>query len=236
MSKLTRSNKILKKSLLQLNTSIYSTQYCLGCIIAPMLFAKGKRALLIDESQKRAFVFANNQNEAYFSIMLLTELITVIGEMKKQGVIIDAEIKQTDLELFYSTEVNELMDDSIPGRYKTTNGGVLEYSSKPQLKEDDILLTGYVIPSQLFAPLKETLLSISFPTPHYSDYINHGFCTEDAFRTKRAFRVSWFAIIVAILIGVLSPFGSILLGNLFGHMTLDNGQFQKLITVIRDND
>lgn len=208
----------------------------MGSVVAPVLFMKGRRALLLDEDKKCAVVFAPNQADANFTILLLTEFIAILKRMKEQGVILDADHKKSDLELLYSVPENELVSESVPGLYSATDDVELQYGSNPHLIDDGITLAGFPIPSQLFTPLKEVLLTVSFPTPGYKDYLNHGFMTEDTFRAKRSLRVSWIAVIVAILIGVLSPFGAVLLGNKWGYTTLETNQFQKIIRIMQGDD
>ena len=236
MGILTKSRRIIKESLLKLDSTVFFNQECLGCVVAPVLFQKGKRALLIDDEKKSAIVFAVNQNEANNSIMLLTELIAYVKVIKRNGLVLDVDTKHSDLEFFYSIPNNELFAQSVPGFFETGDGCILEYSDTCQIKDDGVILTGYSIPTQLFSALKDTLLSVSFPTPEYSDYLNHNFNTIESFHTKRALKISWFAIAVAILIGVLSPLFSVFIGNRFGYTVLKTEQFQELIQIIRDND
>ena len=230
------SRIILKKALLNLNTTVYSTHLCLGSVVAPVIFSKGKRALLIDEEKKAAIVLAHDQEEANFTILILTELIAIVKDLKQRGLILDVDSKTTEFELFYSLHENELFPRSVPQEYRTSDDCSLVYSGTAKLTDGDVTLIGFPVPNQLYDYLKMTLLSVSFPTPDYSDYINHDFSTVESYRTKRALRISWIAIIVAILIGLLTPIVSVFLGNQWGHTVLKTEQFQEIIQAIRDND
>lgn len=221
---------------MSLDSSIFSTQRCLGSVVSPVLFMKGGRALLLDEDKKTAVVFAKNQAEANYSVLLLTEFIALLTKMKAQGVILDVDCKKSDLELFYSIPQNELMRNSVPDVFSASDDVELHYNSNPHLIDGSITLVGFPIPSQLFTPLREILLTVSFPTPGYKDYLKHGFMPEEAYRAKKALHVSRIAVIVAILIGVLSPFGAVMLGNKWGYTTLETNQFQKIIRVLQSND
>ena len=227
---------IIKKSLLQLDSSIFSTQLCLGCVVSPILFAGGKRALMINKERECAIVFSRSQEEADYSIMLLTQLIAIINEIKKQGLLLGVGYKKTDLEFFYSSSQNELIAQSVPGRYCSSTGCILECLDTPLLKDEDIILKGYSLPPQLFEPLSEALLSVFFPTPDYKVYLTRDFCTVEEYRAKRALRVSWVAIIVAILIGISSPFFAVFWGNRYGQTELKVEQYQGLLKEIRNND
>lgn len=236
MGNLSIGKGILKKSLLKLDRSIYSTQLCLGCVVSPVLFASGERALMINKEMGCAVVFSRSQEEADYSIMLLTQLISIIKEIKTQGLLLNVGFKKTDLELFYSSPQNELKAQSVPGRYYSSSGCILECADAPLLKDEDRVLMGFNLPPQLFKPLSEDLLSVFFPTPDYKAYLTRDFCSVEEYRAKRALRISWFAIVVAILIGISSPFFAVILGNRFGQTELKEEQYKGLLKEIRNND
>lgn len=233
---LSKTKKILKESLLRLDSSVFSTRLCLGFVLAPTLFVKGERALLIDVTNDRAVVFATNKKEADYSIMVLTELIALVKSMKQNGLLLAVDYKKTDLELLYSASCNDLQSGSIPNTYSTSDGCELVCSPDLQLKDGAISLSGFSLPTQLFPFIKETLLAVFFPTPDLIDYLNRGFCSPEFYQTKRALRVSRISVIVAFLIGVLSPFAAVFLGNKWGHSTIESKQFNEIICSIRDND
>ena len=95
-------------------------------------------------------------------------------------------------------------------------------------------MLSFELPEQLFNPLSQYLFSIIYPTNDLDRYVSYGFMEEEEYRTRKALKNSRIAIIVAILIGVISPFASVLIANHYGKTTLDETQLSLIINSIGD--
>lgn len=204
-------------------------------LVCPILFPRHKNALFVDFTNNKGFIFAPSRSEASSSFKLMSALISVMSNLERDGLIyVSNYTEQSGVSLAYGESI-VLDSQPLPSRYESKNDGVIideESATSFSLRDGDSVMCSYELPKQLFLPLSRYLFSIIFPTNELDKYVSLGFMTEDKYHTKKALRISRVAIVIALLIGILTPIVSVIISNYWGVTTLNEEQLALIINAI----
>ena len=227
----------IKKVLKSLTQFSFGTNTIFMRIVSPIFFPRSQSALFVDFINNKAFVLAPAIDEATVAIKLIIALISVMSKLEEKCLIyVSDKSFHSDCSIVYGDKI-VLDSHPLPSRYESKDDNIVldqESSTRYTLKDGDCSMLSFELPEQLFNPLSQYLFSIIYPTNDLDRYVSYGFMEEEEYRTRKALKNSRIAIIVAILIGVISPFASVLIANHYGKTTLDETQLSLIINSIGD--
>lgn len=168
----------------------------------------------------------------------LTELLSVLRELEENHLIYTFPQELPDSYVLY---YEGKQDDRRMQQVSHISIGpslILQRNSNGDYdicKDGRPILTGKELPSIVFNDLKHFFSAIVFPTAGLRQYIKNGYTSFEFYLARRANRISQWAIFIAFLAFVGSPFLSVYISNKCGISTLNKEQYDELIQSIQIN-
>ncbi len=214
----------------------------LGELLSRIYFKKDQYALLLDETKQTVEVLIaikkNNQDNVAGFFYLLTELLSILRELEENNLIYTFPQELTDSYVLY---YEDKQDDRKMQQVSQISIGpslILQLNSNGHhdiCKDGRPILNGNELPPIVLNDLKHFFSAIVFPTAGLQQYIKNGYTSFEFYLAKRANRISQWAIFIAFLAFVVSPFLSVCISNKFGISTLNKEQYDELIQSIQIN-
>ncbi|MBO5631535.1 MAG: hypothetical protein J5965_20900 [Aeriscardovia sp.] len=204
----------------------------LGIQYGSTLFPERKRAVVKEaDCYYLLLPEGSNKNEEF---ALLTELFSYLRYMEENHIVyVRHSERPVDVLLDGYRDKNL---NSAAGEYDLGNGCSLktEDGTPKILCSDNTTLQSDLDITSLAADIEHFLLAYVYPTAVLHDFIANDYLSKSDFRAKRSISISRISIIVAVIIAVLSPVVTIILGNKYGISTLNKQQFDTLKLIIAE--
>ena len=206
----------------------------LGDIISDILFETNKLALYIDKDKDRFYILfptVNNKAKEQDVILLLTELLTVLEDLKCNRLIYVTN-NAIDIKHFYYQSKEFFEKDQRPNIYRIAKNVTLSVPPGGELKLRENgreTMSGMPLDSQIGKPLAKFLTSRVLPTKSLKEYVKRGFLTKEEKYTRRSLKYSVISMVIAISIAVISPLLSVFVSNKYGIITLKQQQLDSLL-------
>lgn len=214
----------------------------LGELFSRIYFKKDQYALFLDETNQTVELLIaikdNNRDNVTGFFYQLTELLSVLRELEENHLIYTFPQELPDSYVLY---YEGKQDDRRMQQVSHISIGpslILQRNSNGDYdicKDGRPILTGEELPSIIFNDLKHFFSAIVFSTAGLRQYIKNGYTSFEFYLARRANRISQWAIFIAFLAFVGSPFLSVYISNKCGISTLNKEQYDELIQSIQIN-
>lgn len=196
------------------------------------LFPERKRAVVKEAGCYYLLLPEGSDKNVEFA--LLTELFSYLRYMEENHIIY---VRQSErpvdvlLEGYRDKHLN-----SATGEYDLGNGCSLKIEDGTPIImcSTNTPLQSHLDITSLAADIEHFLLAYIYPTAALHDFIANDYLSKPDFQTKRSVSISRKSILVAVIIAVISPVVTIILGNKYGIATLNRQQFDTLKIILTE--
>lgn len=212
----------------------------LGEILTRIYFKKNRHALFLEETNQTVELLIalkeNNKDNVTRFFYQLTELLSVLRELEENHLIYTFSQEHPNSYVLY---YEDKQDDCKMQQVSQISIGpslILQQNSNEyhDIYKDGVpILKGNKLPSIVFNDIEHFFSAIVFPTAGLQQYIKNEYTAFELYLAKRANRISQWAIFIAFLAFVVSPFLSVYISNKRGISTLNKEQYDELIQSIQ---
>lgn len=225
----------VKNTLKTIQDSGISNNRCLGDLISSSLFSE--RAVFVD-NDNNVYLLSSPDLKSKSDTetdLLIIDFISTLKELESsQLIFVVPGPKEKAYPILFYSGATQCTKMQFEGYFDIGNGKTLILTQdSAKIEESGVLvLVGELLPKIIGKIVFDYLTGIVYSTEGLKKYINQGFITEEKRLAKRANRISFFSVLVAILVAISAPFLTVWWSNSHGKATIINTQYEQLITEI----
>lgn len=222
-----------------LKIDITENVFLLGDYVASDLFGRMALAINIDgRADEVLFLRDASKQTIQNQLLQLTEIIGTLEDLEKKNylLVVEADEEQLTNVLFYKRKT-QFNGKQLPHEYIISDQLVLTTNIGEPIKildNENVILEGKKVSQILMLSIKRLFCSRVLPTKALLDYKKRGYKTLEEFNTNKGLKFSVISMIIALIIAVLTPVGTLLLGNRYSISTLNSNQFDSILHVTRN--
>lgn len=220
-----------------------------GMVMLPMLFSKGKQALLVVNQGKDAMLLLPNRDLKTITTSMteMVEFISLMEFLEKERLIYVQSFPMTcDVALFYegSSIYLDITRDESNNFSSTLSPGesfVRNTSGYQVWQMGSVVLSSVCGITDLCERLLRYLNAVIYPTETLRGLVRNDFLTDEELQcraqlkeAKKSVRISAIAFLLSICSIIASPIISVWVSNHYGYSTLNEKQMNKLESVLNE--
>lgn len=219
-----------------------------GMVVQPILFSKGKLALLVVNQGKNGMLLLPNRDLKTITTSMteMVEFISLIEFLEKERLIYVQSFPMTcDVSLFYEgssiylditrDECNNFSSTISPGEIFVRNSNGYQV-----WQMGSVVLSTVCGVDDLCERLLRYLNAVIYPTETLRGLVRNDFLTDEELQcraqlkeARKSVRISTIAFLLSICSIVVSPIVSVWVSNHYGYSTLSEKQLLRLESVIK---